>query len=413
MGDRIHVDLLDMPRSNQGHVAICTLVDAATGFIITNPVFDKTSAGVVDTLVNKFIPYFGCPKYLVTDQGKENVNSEIATLCKRYKIDHIKSSVGYPQSNGMVERRQQIILSFLRKATQSFSEQGNWNSLLSDFQLVANSTISKSRKFSPFFLTFFRTGNYPFKDIKQSSINLNEDSQVAEHFNKTRRTLQLATIAATKAFNLTSREFNKKQNKSSIAPGDLVFVRTTQRGKMHHKLANTFKGPYMCTDILSHDNLKLTPLNGIKPITVHKNNCKKGLLRPEHLLPNDTSESSADFTYSSDDNLFDYSNQLAQPPTEGWLLDDDSDTNIPHLDPGTEENDKPEPHPTTPPELPDVEPTQPPVQSSTGAKRKPGRPPGATVSQTDKDTASQLLDTANLTRKPLTRLCGELILNKC
>lgn len=92
-----------MPKSNQGQVAICTLVDAATGFIITNPVKDKTSSGVADTLLNKFIPYFGYPKVIVTDQGKENVNSEITALCQKYKINHIKSSVGHPQSNGMVE----------------------------------------------------------------------------------------------------------------------------------------------------------------------------------------------------------------------------------------------------------------------------------------------------------------------
>ena len=170
MGDRIHIDLLDMPHSNQGHVAICTLVYAATWFIITNPVTDKTSAGVVDTLVNKFIPYFGCPKYLVTDQGKENVNSEISLLCKKYKINNVKSSVGHPQSIGMVERRQQMILSFLRKATQSYSEQGNWNLLLSDFQLIAKSIVTKSRKFSPFFFTFFRSGNFPLSDIKNYKI---------------------------------------------------------------------------------------------------------------------------------------------------------------------------------------------------------------------------------------------------
>ena len=110
-----------MPKSNQGQVAICTLVDAATGFIITNPVKDKTSSGVADTLLNKFIPYFGYPKVIVTDQGKENVNSEISLLCKRYNIEHIKSSVGHPQSNDMVEQRQQMILSFLCKATQSYS----------------------------------------------------------------------------------------------------------------------------------------------------------------------------------------------------------------------------------------------------------------------------------------------------
>ena len=109
---------------------------------------------MVNTLVNKYIPYFGGPKYLVTDQGKENVNSEITLLCRKYNINHVKSSAGHPQSNGMVERRQQMILSFLRKANQSYSEQANWNLLLSDFQLIANSIVSKSRKFSPFFLTF-------------------------------------------------------------------------------------------------------------------------------------------------------------------------------------------------------------------------------------------------------------------
>ena len=335
MRDIIHLDLLDMPRSNQGHVAICTLVDAATGFIITNPVTDKTSAGVVDTLVNKFIPYFGCPKFLVTDQGKENVNSEITALCQKYKINHIKSSVGHPQSNQMVERRQQMILSFLRKATQSYSDQGNWNLLLSDFQLIANSTISKSRKFSPFFLTFFRSGNFPFSELKQSKIDLNKNSQVAEHFNRTRKTLQLATEATTKAFASTSKEFDKKQNKSTISIGDLVFIKTSQRGKMHHKLANTYKGPYMCTDLLDNDNLLLTRINGVKTIKMHKNNCKKGIIRLEHLLLNETSQTPAPQAHTNEQ-LFDYSDQLAQ--TNIIYMEEDGNLLPMHSDPGIEEN---------------------------------------------------------------------------
>lgn len=80
MGNRIHLDLLGMPKLHAGHVAICTLVDAATRFIITNPIFKKTSLGVVDSLMNKCIPYFGCPIPLVTDKGKENVNSKLSLL---------------------------------------------------------------------------------------------------------------------------------------------------------------------------------------------------------------------------------------------------------------------------------------------------------------------------------------------
>lgn len=110
---------------------------------------------------------------------------------------------------------------------------------------------------------------------------------------------------------------------------------------MHHKLANTFKRPYFCTDILQHDNLQLTPLNGIKPITMHKNNCKKGLLQPEHLLINDTSEQTLNNPTSLDNPLFDYSDQLAQPPMDPLFMEDDSNTTKPQINPGTEEIDEP------------------------------------------------------------------------
>ena len=154
MGDQIHIDLLDMPKSVLGHVAICTLVDAATGFIITNLVFDKTSAGVAQTILEKYIPYFGCPKVLVTDKGKENINSEISLLCSKFNIKHITSSTFHPQSNGLVEHLQQMILNSLRKITTSADTQGNWPNLLHEFQLITNSTLSQTQGFSPFFLTF-------------------------------------------------------------------------------------------------------------------------------------------------------------------------------------------------------------------------------------------------------------------
>lgn len=46
---------------------------------------------------------------------------------------------------------------------------------------------------------------------------------------------------------------------------------------------------------------------------------------------------------------------------------------------------------------PPVSPTQ------TGARRKPGRPPKLDASQSDQDKAELLLQSANLTKRPLTR----------
>ena len=51
IGDRVHVDLLDMPKTTEGHVAICTLVDTATGFTIILQFFRKT-CGSMDEQAN-------------------------------------------------------------------------------------------------------------------------------------------------------------------------------------------------------------------------------------------------------------------------------------------------------------------------------------------------------------------------
>ena len=115
-GDRFHLDLVDMPKSSSGHVAICTIVDAAPGFVIVHPCLDKTHAGVIEALRTKVFPNFGCPKRLVTDKGKENVNSEVSRFLRNYHIPHVTSSTGHPQSNGMVEHRQQMIISYFKKA---------------------------------------------------------------------------------------------------------------------------------------------------------------------------------------------------------------------------------------------------------------------------------------------------------
>ena len=111
---------------------------------------DKTHRGVIDALRNKVFPNFGCPLLIVTDKGKENVNQEVTRFLKNYHIKHVTSSTGHPQSNGMVERRQQMIISYFKKIIHSSTTQDLWDEAISDFQTIINSTGSASCKHSPF-----------------------------------------------------------------------------------------------------------------------------------------------------------------------------------------------------------------------------------------------------------------------
>ena len=69
-----------MPTSTDKNVAICTAVDAATGFVFALACPDKTSKCVSRLLLETIIPYFGPPKRIVTDLGVENMNTEVSQL---------------------------------------------------------------------------------------------------------------------------------------------------------------------------------------------------------------------------------------------------------------------------------------------------------------------------------------------
>ena len=151
-GDRIHLDLVDMPKSNEGHVAICTLVDVATSYTILRPELDKTSRGVSDTLMESFTPYFGCPTTLVTDKGRENINSEIKLLTTTLNIKHIVSSTHLPQSNGLIERRQQMISIFMRKTCEDVASQQNWHLKIPNLQTIITQALAQLMGFPLFSL---------------------------------------------------------------------------------------------------------------------------------------------------------------------------------------------------------------------------------------------------------------------
>ena len=73
------------------------------------------------------------------------------------------------------------------------------------------------------------------------------------------------------------------------------------------KLAQPFKGPFICVKILHNNNVALSPLAGGKIIHTHLNNCKIVPLQPDHLVlnplpstlsPSQSHNSAKDFHYS-------------------------------------------------------------------------------------------------------------------
>ena len=79
-------------------------------------------------------------------------------------------------------------------------------------------------------------------------------------------------------------------------------METTQRGLLHHKFADRYKGPYKILAFLDNNNVQLTPLGSGRPFSTHVNNCKKAIVRfahlelPQHQVP--SNESTPEHNYA-------------------------------------------------------------------------------------------------------------------
>lgn len=86
----------------------------------------KTIAERLEYIFN----YFKAPKILQTDNGREFNNQEVMNLCERKNIKFINGSPYHPQSQGVVEKLNDLLAKSLHSSLQAFKrnkENKKWN----------------------------------------------------------------------------------------------------------------------------------------------------------------------------------------------------------------------------------------------------------------------------------------------
>ena len=104
--ETVHIDFAGpLTKSARGNSYVLSLVDRATGWIEMVPTPNRTTASAVRALLSVWVPRYGVPKTVVSDNGSHFTSAEFAETCAEYQV-HLKTVVPYhPQGNGMVERR--------------------------------------------------------------------------------------------------------------------------------------------------------------------------------------------------------------------------------------------------------------------------------------------------------------------
>ena len=85
-----------------------TIIDHLTGLPEAFPIPVKSADTIVSIFINQYLPVYMCPRYILSDNGREFKNHLMDQVLQQLGIEHIFSAPYHLQSNGKFRRLSQI-----------------------------------------------------------------------------------------------------------------------------------------------------------------------------------------------------------------------------------------------------------------------------------------------------------------
>jgi transposase InsO family protein len=152
-------------------------MDRATGWCQAYPTEDQTAETAFRKIVGNWIPNYGVPKKIISDQGGAFTSKLMSTLSKRYAIKQAFTSAYHPQTNGKLERLHKDLGVYMR----IFLE-GNpgWENLLPNFVYAHNTAEKDRERYSPAYLVYGQELRHPAQVIDNKILWTNKEDAIAE-----------------------------------------------------------------------------------------------------------------------------------------------------------------------------------------------------------------------------------------
>ena len=156
--------------------------DVFSRFLIFEPTVDSTATTAAIALKNRWISIFGMPQSLRSDRGRHFTGEVFEELCRLSGVKHKLGSPEHPQSQGQVERQNQLI-NQVRCLCENDIEK--WPEALCSVQYSHNGAVNSSTGLSPGRILFGKRVSYPedilFRDnVAPSTINVQKLSKLRE-----------------------------------------------------------------------------------------------------------------------------------------------------------------------------------------------------------------------------------------
>ncbi|GBG90192.1 hypothetical protein CBR_g50373 [Chara braunii] len=273
-GEKVHIDLVKMPKGVGNMNYVVNIRDDFTGFVDGKPIRTKT-AREVKNFVLEYLSRYGCVSKIVMDRGAEFLADEVQNVFKRAGARVSIATVYHPQSNAPVERGHQSLIASLSKWCRG--KDGDWPKYFRYAIWADNVTVRASTGYPPYTLWFGRHCPLPIEFQVDSWTTVNWAENMTREELLATRTRQIAyglednlmTVADRRA---VQREKNKVRwdkdviiKKEKIKVGDVVLLYDAALERTWTgKLANRWMGPYRVLGALSWGACMIAELDGSK-----------------------------------------------------------------------------------------------------------------------------------------------------
>ena len=232
-GELLHVDFTSIeetvPLKEEPIIRnVLVLQDHFSKYVVVYVVKDQTARTAAETLRIGYFGLFGAPAYLVSDQGKAFTDHVITHLCELYGVQKLRTSPYHAQTNGKVERMNQMIIRMISKLEKD--KKACWSEHLPELLMAYNATCFAVTGYSPYYLLFGRRPRIPvdylFPTLHDSPHQTKMEVSVAAMQKRLKKAFAVARCLISEEAAKQCCYYDRKAGAVALQPGDIVMVRT-------------------------------------------------------------------------------------------------------------------------------------------------------------------------------------------
>ena len=260
--DTFPVDIVGPLPADRRHEFLIVFVDCYSRYTILVPANNHKASTVSDALLRHVVPYFGTPRRLLSEQGREFVSEVWAKLTRSLGIQRLLISPYHPEGNSINERSQRTINNMLRARLLNGVSSRTWVDKIPGIMLALNAMVHEPHGFSASMVATGREPTLP-PDLEGdacASPSLEDPTSYVEAVKK-RLTLIHQQMTPPRA-PVASNPYRE---------GSLIFAMTTPPERTN-KLAPRWKGPFVVKRV--PNPYQVAYKDGLVWRTIHVNHAK-------------------------------------------------------------------------------------------------------------------------------------------